>query len=74
MADKEEWQKSLDEKVKEVAKSSQPTKGKIPEPPVALKTCTVHLEDATVVLVEGQPIYGLTRQERNHLKVHKFIK
>lgn len=56
------------------AKPSQQAKGKIPEPPVALKTCTVHLENATVELVEGQPIYGLTRQERNHLKCHKFIK
>jgi len=74
MADKEAFQKSLDEKIKEVSKSSQPTRVKIPDPPVALKTCTVHLENATVELVEGQFIYGLTRQERNHLKFHKFIK
>jgi len=63
--------KSLDEKKK--ATLSQP-RVKIPDPPVALKTCTVHLENATVELVEGQFIYGLTRQERNHLKFHKFIK
>lgn len=49
-------------------------KAKMPEPPTALKTCTVYLEDATVELVEGQPVRGLTRQERGHLKFHGFIK
>jgi hypothetical protein len=62
---------------------TQPTKtqatkkkkvAKPPLPPVALKTCTVKLDNVIVELVEGQPITGLTRQERNHLKFHKFIK
>jgi hypothetical protein len=64
---------SLDEKKK--ATPSQPErKVRIPDPLVALKTCTVQLENCTVELVEGQFIYGLTRQERNHLKFHGFIK
>ena len=64
------FEDSLDEK----KKPTQPARVKTPDPPVALRTCTVHLENATVELVEGQFIYGLTRQERNHLKCHKFIK
>ena len=62
---------SLDEKKK--ATPSQP-RVRIPDPLVATKTCTVQLENCTVELVEGQFIYGLTRQERNHLKFHGFIK
>lgn len=41
--------------------------------PVALKTCNVQLEDCLVELVEGQPVAGLTRQERDHLTFHNFI-
>lgn len=50
-------------------------KYKKPEPvPVALKNAEVHLDDGTQIrLVEGQPIPGLRRQERNHLKFHGFI-
>ena len=66
----DEKENSLDER----PKPSQPARAKIPEAPVALRTCTVHLDDCTVELVEGQPIHGLTRQERNHLKFHNFIK
>lgn len=49
-------------------------KPKVVKEVIALKTCTVNLEGATVVLVEGQPVEGLTRQEQKHLKFHKFIK
>jgi len=41
--------------------------------PIATKTCCVELEAATVELVEGQPIAGLTRQERDHLRFHGLI-
>ena len=65
---------SLDEKKKATPSQPEKPKVRIPEALVALKTCTVQLENCTVELVEGQFIYGLTRQERNHLKFHKFIK
>jgi hypothetical protein len=42
--------------------------------PVALRSCVVGLENATVTLVEGQPVSGLTSQELKHLKFHKFVK
>ena len=47
---------------------------KAAKPIVALRTCTVELENATVILVAGDEVHGLTRQEREHLKVHGFIK
>lgn len=40
---------------------------------VATQTCTVELESATVVLVEGDEVHGLTRQERDHLVFHGFV-
>ena len=41
--------------------------------PVSLTTARVEFDDATVELVEGQPIAGLTRQERDHLRFWGFI-
>ena len=40
---------------------------------VARQTCVVELESATVELVEGCEVHGLTRQERDHLVFHGFI-
>lgn len=41
--------------------------------PIALTTCRFELQDAIVELVEGQPIAGLTRQERDHLRFWGYI-
>ena len=41
---------------------------------VAAKTCTVRLDNCTVELVAGDEVHGLTRQERDHLLFHGFIK
>lgn len=41
--------------------------------PVSLTTCRIELQEATIELVEGQPITGLTRQERDHLRFHGLI-
>jgi len=43
------------------------------KPPVALRTCRVLLEGATVDLVKGQVIEGLTSQELAYLKFHKKV-
>jgi 23S rRNA-/tRNA-specific pseudouridylate synthase len=60
-----------------VSKETQPSKEKKPEKVektlVATKTCNVRFENRTAELVEGQPITGLTRQERDHLKFHGFL-
>lgn len=42
-------------------------------PLVALKTCTVELDSATVELVQGCEVHGLTRDEREHLLFHGFV-
>lgn len=41
--------------------------------PIALMTCRHNLEGVEVELVEGQPIVGLTRQEREYLRFHGRI-
>lgn len=42
--------------------------------PVALKSCTVHLDGCSVDLVKGRVIEGLKSQELKHLKFHGFVK
>jgi len=57
------------------SKSQQDIPKTISKPLIATKTCEVQLDANTIVeLVKDCEIYGLTRQERNHLKFHGFIK
>lgn len=47
---------------------------KKPKPLKALKTCIVQLDaEYEIELVKGEEVHGLKRQEREHLKKHKFI-
>jgi hypothetical protein len=48
-------------------------KGYEPRRPIALVDGRYELEACTVELVKGQPIAGLTRQERDHLRFHGLI-
>ena len=63
-----------DKKEKNYSAYPQQAEKKATKPVVAERTCTVELENATVILVKGDEVHGLTRQERDHLKAHGFIK
>ncbi len=41
---------------------------------IATRTCNVEFDNCIVELVQGCEVHGLTRQEREYLKRHKFAK
>lgn len=45
----------------------------VSKPLTALRTCAVELDSATVELVQGCEVHGLTRDEREHLLFHNFV-
>lgn len=43
------------------------------QPLVALRSCNIELDECLVQLVKGDEVHGLSRAEREHLKLHGFI-
>jgi hypothetical protein len=68
-------EKLADNEPQLVVEKPKAKRGPKPKPkPIATKTCKVRFKTGTAELFEGQPIEGLTREELEYLKFHKFVK
>jgi len=69
--------KDLDKKINFAPKEEGQKPKTVPQPksdpPIALKTCRIRLEDGEVMLTQGAKVEGLTNKELAALKKAKFV-